>query len=68
MAEIGAFALEGTFVLMREFNPALMLELIEAEPCETTLIVPTMILALLDDRDRPERDVSSLHTILSGAC
>jgi fatty-acyl-CoA synthase len=67
VSEIGAFALEGTFVLMREFNPALMLELIEAERCETTLIVPTMILALLDDPGRPERDVSSLHTILSGA-
>lgn len=67
VSEIGAFALEGTFVLMREFNPALMLELIEAERCETTLIVPTMILALLDDPDRPERDVSSLHTSLPGA-
>ncbi len=67
VSEIGAFALEGTFVLMRQFDPALMLELIEAGRCETTLIVPTMILALLDHPDRPKRDLSSLRTILSGA-
>jgi fatty-acyl-CoA synthase len=67
VSEIGAFALEGTFVLMREFNPALMLELIETERCETTLIVPTMILALLNHPDRFKHDLSSLRTILSGA-
>jgi fatty-acyl-CoA synthase len=67
VSEIGAFAMRGTFVLMQEFNPGLMLELIEAERCETTLIVPTMILALMDHPDRPKRNLSSLRTILSGA-
>jgi fatty-acyl-CoA synthase len=67
VSEIGAFAMRGTFVLMQEFNPGLMLELIEAEHCQTTLIVPTMILALMDHPDRPKRDLSSLRTILSGA-
>ncbi len=67
VSEIGAFALRGTFVLMQEFNPGLMLDLIEAERCDTTLIVPTMILALLDHPDRPQRNLTSLHTILSGA-
>lgn len=67
VSEIGAYARRGTFVLMREFNPGLMLELIEAERCEATLIVPTMILALLDHPDRPQRDLASLRTILSGA-
>lgn len=67
VSELGAYVLRGTFVLMSEFNPGLMLELIEEERCETTLIVPTMILALLDHPDRPKRDCSSLKTILSGA-
>lgn len=67
VAEIGAFARRGTFVLMPEFNPGLMLELIEAQRCTATLIVPTMILAILDHPDRPRRDCSSLATILSGA-
>src|SRR5690606_19993768 len=64
---LGAYVLRGTFVLMQEFNPGLMLELIEEERCETSLIVPTMILALLDHPDRPKRDCSSMKTILSGA-
>ncbi|MCB1475759.1 MAG: AMP-binding protein [Rhodobiaceae bacterium] len=67
VSELGAYVLRGTFVLMSEFNPGLMLELIEEERCETTLIVPTMILALLDHPDCPKRDCSSLLTILSGA-
>jgi len=67
VSEIGALAQRGTFVLMREFNSGLMLELMEAERCETTLIVPTMILALLDHPDLARRDVSSLAVILSGA-
>lgn len=67
VAEIGAYSRRGTFVLMPEFNPGLMLELIESERCMTTLIVPTMILALLDHPDRPTRDCASLRTILSGA-
>ncbi len=65
--ELGTFALRGTFVLMQGFDPGLMLELIEAERCETTLIVPTMILALMDHPDLPRRDVSSLRMIQSGA-
>lgn len=65
--ELGAFALRGTFVLMQGFDPGLMLELIESERCETTLIVPTMILALMEHPDLPKRDVSSLRMIQSGA-
>ncbi len=67
VAEIGAYSMRGTFVLMPEFDPGLMLELIETERCIATLIVPTMILALLDHPDRPTRDCASLKTILSGA-
>ena len=65
--EIGTFAMRGTFVLMQGFDPGLMLELIEAERGNISLILPTMILALLDHSDRAKRDCSSLKTILSGA-
>ena len=67
VAEIGAFSRRGTFVLMPEFSPGLMLELIESERCVATLIVPTMILAILDHPDRQARDCTSLKTIFSGA-
>jgi len=67
VSEIGCFAMRGTFVLMQAFDPGLMLELIEAERCNASLLVPTMILAVLDHPDRPKRDLASFTTIVSGA-
>ena len=67
VSELGCFGLRGTFVLMSSFDPGLMLELFESEKCRASLIVPTMILALLDHPDRPKRDLSSFKTILTGA-
>jgi fatty-acyl-CoA synthase len=58
---------QGTFVLMPSFDAGQMLELIETEQANTTLIVPTMILALLDHPTFSSRDLSSLTTVLSGA-
>ncbi len=67
VSEIGTFSRKGTFVLMQSFDPGLFLELIEAERCNNSLIVPTMILALLNHPDLKKRDVSSFKSILSGA-
>ncbi len=67
VSEIGTFARQGTFVLMQAFDPALFLELIEAEKVNCSLIVPTMILALLNHPDAKTRDLSSFNSILSGA-
>jgi fatty-acyl-CoA synthase len=67
VSEIGTFSRGGTFVLMQSFDPALFLELIEAEKVNNSLIVPTMILALLGHPDLSKRDVSSFNSILSGA-
>jgi fatty-acyl-CoA synthase len=67
VSEIGTFSRKGTFVLMQAFDPGLFLELIEAERCNNSLIVPTMILALLNHPDMATRDVSSFNSILSGA-
>ena len=67
VAEIGAMALRGTFVLMPEFDPGLMLELFESERGAATLIVPTMILAVLRHPDREKFNYASWKTIYSGA-
>lgn len=67
VSEIGTFSRQGTFVLMRSFDPGLFLELIEAEKVNCSLIVPTMILALLNHPDAKTRDLSSFNSILSGA-
>lgn len=67
VSEIGTFSRQGTFVLMEAFDPALFLELIEAERVNNSLIVPTMILTLLNHPDMTTRDLSSFGSILSGA-
>src|ERR1700678_1633688 len=67
VAEMGVLALRGTFVIMPHFDAGSMLELIDGEGANATLLVPTMILALLDHPDVARRNVSSLKTILSGA-
>jgi fatty-acyl-CoA synthase len=59
--------LRGTYVLAPAFEPALMLELIESERANASLIVPTMILALLEHPDFRCRDHSSIKTVLTGA-
>ena len=67
VSEIGVFSRQGTFVLMKTFDPGLFLELIEAEKVNSSLIVPTMILALLNHPDAKSRDLRSFNSILSGA-
>src|SRR6202012_2038976 len=66
-SRVGCLAAKGTFVLAPGFDAEQMLELIESERGNTTLIVPTMILAMLDHPSFADRDLSSLVTVLSGA-
>ncbi len=63
----GTMAMHGTFVVMPGFDAGLMLELFEAFRGTHSLVVPTMLLALLDHPDRATRDLSSLQTVMSGA-
>jgi fatty-acyl-CoA synthase len=63
---LGALALRGTHVLMPGFNPALLLELIEAERASMTLVVPTMLSMLVEHPDAAVRDLSSLSSFLIG--
>lgn len=57
----------GTFVQMREWDPALALELIESERCNGMLLVPTMVVAMLDQPDCADHDLSSIEFIVTGA-
>lgn len=67
VTELATLNARGTFVIVPGFDPGLMLEIIESERGEATLIVPTMILALLEHPDFSVRDLSSMRTILTGA-
>ncbi|MGV0819054.1 class I adenylate-forming enzyme family protein [Martelella sp. AMO21009] len=67
VSEIGVFSRQGTFILMQSFDPALFLQLIEEEGVQCSLIVPTMITALLNHPDAKTRDIRSFNSILSGA-
>ncbi|WP_051342577.1 AMP-binding protein [Pseudonocardia spinosispora] len=61
------FALAGCYVLAPGFDAAHMIELVETHHATITLLVPTMLTALLDHPDHETRDLSSLRTVLSGA-
>jgi len=57
----------GTYALVRAFDAALVLELIESERAAFTVAVPTMLAALLAEARLARRDLSSLRTVSSGA-
>jgi fatty-acyl-CoA synthase len=54
------------FVLSR-FDPAEVLETIEREQITATMLVPSMLYALMDHPDSRTRDLSSLETVYYGA-
>ncbi|GAA3522443.1 AMP-binding protein [Amycolatopsis ultiminotia] len=67
VTSFGAWAKRGTFVILPGFEPALLLEALQTYRGTHTLVVPTMLIAMLDHPDRTRRDLSSLQAILSGA-
>jgi fatty-acyl-CoA synthase len=67
LTELGTIALRGTYVLMPAFDAELILELIETYRGTITLVVPTMLVAMLAHPDSATRDLSSLATLMSGA-
>jgi fatty-acyl-CoA synthase len=66
LAGIGCLARRAAHVVVPQFDPALVLELIEAERGSMVLTVPTILLAMLENHDRQPRDLSSLRTVMSG--
>jgi len=67
VTSFGAWAKRGTFVLLRAFEPGELLRAVEEHAGTHTLVVPTMLIAMLDHPEAQSRDLSSLKTILSGA-
>ncbi|UFS58150.1 AMP-binding protein [Subtercola endophyticus] len=67
VTELATIAAHGTYVVMPAFDAALTLELFETYRGTHSLMVPTMLLAVLEHPDSQTRDLSSIQTILSGA-
>jgi fatty-acyl-CoA synthase len=57
----------GTVILQRRFDPSAWLQGVTADRATLSLLVPTMIYALLDHPDLQSADLSSLETVMYGA-
>ena len=66
LATLGALQTGVTQVLVPAFDPADILQLIEAERGTMMLGVPTMLVAMLEHPDFAARDMSSVRLIASG--
>ncbi|MFT5531310.1 MAG: fatty-acyl-CoA synthase [Candidatus Poriferisodalaceae bacterium] len=66
MGTLGAMASFGAQIMVADFDPALVLQLIEEERPTYALGVPTMVLAVLEHPDFATRDTSSLEVFSSG--
>ncbi|WP_203555990.1 AMP-binding protein [Bacillus sp. B15-48] len=67
LATVGVIMQRGTQVLVPYFDPALLLQLFEEEKGTFSLLVPTMIEALLNHPDRKKFNLSTLKHFMSGA-
>lgn len=66
LAVLGCLSLRGTLVLVEQFEPGLMLELMETYRAGAMLGVPTMLIAMIEHPEFEQRDLSSVHAICSG--
>ncbi len=57
----------GSMVVLAKFDPADVLATIEREKITATMLVPSMLYALMDHPDSKTRDLSSLETVYYGA-
>ena len=57
----------GELRVMTKFDPAEVLKVIEEQKITATMLVPSMIYALMDHPDSHTRDLSSLETVYYGA-
>jgi fatty-acyl-CoA synthase len=57
----------GSLIVLPRFDPAEVLRVIEEQRITATMLVPTMLYALMDHPDSQSRDLSSLQTVYYGA-
>jgi len=57
----------GEMIVLSKFDPAEVLKTIEEQRITATMLVPSMLYALLDHPDSRTRDLSSLQTVYYGA-
>jgi fatty-acyl-CoA synthase len=57
----------GEMIVLSKFDPAEVLRVIEEQKITATMVVPSMLYALLDHPDSRTRDLSSLQTVYYGA-
>ena len=57
----------GELIVLTKFDPAEVLKTIEEQKITATMLVPSMIYALMDHPDSHTRDLSSLETVYYGA-
>lgn len=57
----------GTHVMLKKFDPATFLALVERERVRRVTLVPTMVNFIINHPDVKTRDLSSLHSIAYGA-
>lgn len=66
-AGVGTVIRRATHVLAREWNPSLFLDLVEKEGGTFSLLVPTMVEAILALPDLQKYDLRTFRNIISGA-
>jgi fatty-acyl-CoA synthase len=57
----------GELIVLTKFDPTEVLRVIEEQKISSTMLVPSMIYALMDHPDSHTRDLSSLETVYYGA-
>jgi fatty-acyl-CoA synthase len=57
----------GEMIVLAKFDPAEVLRVIEEQRITATMLVPSMLYALMDHPDSRTRDLSSLETVYYGA-
>lgn len=66
-AAVGSVMRHATHVLAKEWDPLLYMNLVQREGGTYSMLVPTMIEALLTHPERCKRDISTLRNLTSGA-
>ncbi|MDQ1660418.1 MAG: fatty-acyl-CoA synthase [Blastococcus sp.] len=67
VTEFATLSVHGTYVVVPGFDPGLVLELFETYRGTHSLMVPTMLIAILEHPDASTRDLSGIETMMSGA-